>query len=170
MKAIFLGKFQPPHLGHVRTILKLARQYDQVIVGITKGEPKIEEYEEVKLIFDEVFYAHKNIYVTVIDGTIEGGTSDIANLDFDIVVSGNQKVLDILKSKGFQTKMQSRSKGFGYSGSELRALIEKQKVIGVEHRENGYEFKIVPTSLLKPLERIYPSHFKNIEKLILKEV
>src|SRR5690606_4555529 len=116
MKAIFLGKFQLPHLGHVRTILKLAREFESVIDGITMGEPKAIEYQEVKDIFQEIFLSCPNISVELISGTIEGQTSSIENLKFDIVVSGNQKVLDILKRKGHKVKFQPRTEGTGYSG------------------------------------------------------
>ncbi|WP_201785234.1 hypothetical protein, partial [Sterolibacterium denitrificans] len=100
---------------------------------------------------------------------IEGGTSNIDNLDFDVVVSGNQKVLDILQRRGYRVKFQSRTEGKGYSGSEIRSLIESKSSTYIENRTQGYNFKILPTVLLKPLELVYPSHFRNIEKLILKD-
>lgn len=169
MKSIFLGKFQPPHLGHVRTILKIAKEYDKLTVGITMGEPKLIEYEEVKAILEEALVGQTNITVQIVNGTIEGGTSDLTNLDFDIVLSGNQKVLNILHKMGYKTKYQPRTDGLGYSGSEIRGLVANNKGTYIENRVKGYDFKIIPLSLLKPLELIYPSHFKNIEKLILTD-
>jgi len=169
MKALFLGKFQPPHLGHIRTIFKIAKEYESVVVCITMGEPKAMEYEEVKSILQEVFESSKNISVTLINGTIEGGVSNIDDIEFDIIVSGNQKVLDILKKKGYKTQFQTRTEGKGYSGSEIRRLIENHSSTYIENRTQGYSFKILPILLLKPLELIYQSHFKNIEKLILKD-
>jgi cytidyltransferase-like protein len=169
VKALFLGKFQPPHLGHIRTILKISKEHDSLIVGITKGEPKAIEYEQVKSILNETLEGSKNISVTIIDGTIEDGTADLSEIDFDIVLSGNQKVLDILQRNGYKTIYQPRTEGTGYSGSEIRGLIEGKKVTYIENRTKGYDFKILPTSSLKPLELVYPNHFKNIEKLILKD-
>lgn len=169
MKAIFLGKFQPPHLGHIRTILKVSKEYESVIVGITMGEPQAVAFNEVKNILDEVLSPIPNVVVKLISGTIENGTSDLSAYDFDVVVSGNQKVLDILKRRGYKTRFQARTQGEGYSGSEIRGLIENKKIAYIESRTTGYNFSIIPTSQLKPVELIYPTHFFNIERLIFKD-
>lgn len=169
MKAIFLGKFQPPHLGHIRTILKISKEYDSLIVGVTMGEPKLVEYEQVRSILEETLEGVENVSIKVIDGTIEDGTSDLSEISFDIILSGNQKVLNILGEKGYKTKFQPRTEGVGYSGSEIRGLIEEKKGTYIENRVKGYDFKILPLSLLKPLELVYPTHFRNIEKLIFKD-
>ncbi|WP_449448236.1 adenylyltransferase/cytidyltransferase family protein [Thermomonas brevis] len=169
MKAIFLGKFQPPHLGHVRTILSVAKEFEHVIVGITMGEPQVIDYGEAKDIMQDVFAHNPKISVQLIEGTIEGGTSNIDSLDFDVVVSGNHKVLEILKERGYVTKFQPRTEGKGYSGSEIRGLIESKSSIYIENRTLGYDFKIVPTSTLKPLEKVFRHHFENIEKMIVAD-
>ena len=122
MKAIFLGKFQPPHLGHIRTIQKLAKEFDKLIVGITKSKPFLIEYEEIKQILNEILELYTNIEIVLIDGSIEEETANISSLEFDIVVSGNHKVLDILSNKGYKTKFKERTEGIGYSGSEIRTL------------------------------------------------
>lgn len=169
MKAIFLGKFQPPHLGHIRTILKVAKNFNSVIVGITMGETKVIEYSEVQAILTEVFDDNPNISFQLIEGTIEGGTSNITEFNFDVVVSGNHKVLEILKKQGYQVQFQPRTEGKGYSGSEIRGLIETNKSIYIENRTIGYDFKIVPLSHLKPLEKVLPVHLHNIESMILDD-
>ncbi len=169
MKAVFLGKFQPPHLGHVRTILNIAKEYSKVTVGITKGEPKTIEYEMVKKIFDEIFQCNNNIDVELIDGVVEDGTADINKIDFDIVVSGNHKVLEQLKSRGYLTCFQKRTSGVGYSGSEIRALSSAHNSVSVENKNIDFQRELVPTRILKPLEKVLPSHFNNIEKMILSD-
>ena len=40
MSILFIGKFQPPHLGHVLTIKKLLKKYPNVTIGITQGKPQ----------------------------------------------------------------------------------------------------------------------------------
>ena len=168
MKAIFLGKFQPPHLGHVKTIIDVSKAYSKVIVGVTKGTPMILEYDEVKNIFEHIFESNNKIEIVVVEGVVEDGTAKLDELDFDIVVSGNNKVLETLKSRGYETKFQKRTDGIGYSGSEIRALNNPHKNISIE-KNKDFTLKIVPTSSLKPLERVLPSHFKNIENMILSD-
>ena len=40
MNILFIGKFQPPHLGHVLTVYKLLKKYKKITIGITEGEPQ----------------------------------------------------------------------------------------------------------------------------------
>ncbi len=168
LKAIFLGKFQPPHLGHIQTILKISKSYEKVIIGITKGSQKILEYEKVKNIFEDIFENHKNIKVEILEGTIEGGSAKLDSYDFDIIVSGNNKVISLLKQKGYKTEFHPRTEGIGYSGSELRTILNKYQNDS-NYNKNIFEFKLFPMSNIKPLEKILPSHFKNIEQMILKD-
>lgn len=170
MKAIFLGKFQPPHLGHIRTIIRLSAQYSSVIVGITQSEPAMMPFEEVKITLQEVLSAYKNIEVVLIVGSIEGGTATIDSLAFDVVVSGNHKVLNILKEQGFQTEFCERTDGVGYSGSEIRSLshVVTSDAISKEKALKG-TVQLIPVADLKPLEKVLPVHFKNIEKMIFDD-
>ncbi len=168
LTAIFLGKFQPPHLGHIRTILKIAKEYEKVIISITKGSQKIIEYIEVKKIFQEIFEDNKNISVEIIEGTIEENTANLGKYSFDIVISGNHKVLKILSEKGYKTLFWNRTEGVGYSGSEIRALSHNQNIISLKEK-NIFEFKILPMSQIKPLEKVLHTHFKNIEQMILED-
>lgn len=170
MKAIFLGKFQPPHLGHIRTIIRLSAQYSSVIVGITQSEPAMMPFEEVKITLQEVLSAYKNIEVVLIVGSIEGGTATIDSLTFDVVVSGNHKVLNILKEQGFQTEFCERTDGAGYSGSEIRSLshVVTSDAISKEKALKG-TVQLIPVADLKPLEKVLPVHFKNIEKMIFDD-
>lgn len=168
MKAIFLGKFQPPHLGHIRTIQKLAKEFDKLIIGITKSKPFLVDYEEVKQILDEVLEPYKNIEIVLINGSIEEETANINSLEFDIVVSGNYKVIEILNKQGYKTKFQERTIGTGYSGSEIRSLshVVTKEVIT---KSPDNKVQLVLLSELKPLEKVLPSHYKNIENMILAD-
>ncbi len=168
LKAIFLGKFQPPHLGHIRTILRIAKSYKKVIIGITKEKSKILEYDEIKNIFDEVFEQYQNISTEIIEGTIESETSDLSKYDFDIILSGNKKVISLLNKKRYKTEFYPRIEGLGYSGSELRAILNKQ-LNNSHNNKNLFEFKLFPMNNIKPLEKILATHFKNIEQMILKD-
>lgn len=172
MRAIFLGKFQPPHLGHVRTIIRLSKRFKNVIVGITQSEPAMMPFIEVKNILQEVLSGYPNIQIVLIAGSIEGGTADIRDLPFDVIVSGNHKVLNILKNQGFNTEFCERTEGVGYSGSEIRSLshvvssdVTTKKILS----KGAVQVQLVRVADLKPLEKILPAHYTNIEKMIFED-
>ena len=60
MSILFIGKFQPPHLGHVLTITKLLKKYPNVTIGITPGKPQFFNRKKIKSIFEDVFQSDKN--------------------------------------------------------------------------------------------------------------
>jgi cytidyltransferase-like protein len=162
MVAIFLGKFQPPHLGHIRTIISQAKNYDTLIVGITQDSEFIEP-KEAKSIFDEILYLHDNINVVLIDGVVELGSEKIPK-NIDIVLSGNQNVLNKLSQKGYKTLFVPRTKGIGYSSSQIRALK-------VQNSTKDYQkpyFELFAINKLKPLEMVFASHLQNLSSMIEK--
>ena len=55
MIAFFPGKFVPPHLGHIITIMSIYEKYDKVIVGITDESDLIISQKERESIFQSVF-------------------------------------------------------------------------------------------------------------------
>ena len=53
--ALFPGKFQPPHLGHIISIMSICDQYDKVIVAVTDDNPKILTLDKRVDIFSNYF-------------------------------------------------------------------------------------------------------------------
>jgi cytidyltransferase-like protein len=127
MIAFFPGKFQPPHLGHVLTIVGLLDKYNKVIIGVTDDTPKILEQSDRVSIFKKIFKYTDSIEVIPIQGILTQYTQqDIFLLpDFDICISGNKDVIDNLKLLGIYSEFSERSKGIGYSGTEIRSLIDE---------------------------------------------
>ena len=127
MVAFFPGKFQPPHLGHVLTIVGLLDQYNKVIIGVTDDIPKVLEQSDRVRIFKKIFKYTNNIEVIPIQGVLtQYVQKDIFLLpDFDICISGNKDVINNLKLLGINSKFSERSKGVGYSGTEIRSLIDE---------------------------------------------
>ncbi|MBC8488107.1 MAG: adenylyltransferase/cytidyltransferase family protein [Bacteroidetes bacterium] len=123
--AFFPGKFQPVHLGHIITLMKIYDKYDKIIVGITEDEQKIMSQEEIKNVFENVLKHLPKFEIVLINGTIVNSTSPDNLPDFDVCVTGNPQVIDKLNKYGLKTEFIERSKGIGYSGSEIRSIIEK---------------------------------------------
>lgn len=119
--AFFPGKFQPPHLGHVITIGDLLQTYKKVIIGITDDVPHVLSIEERIAIFQKAFSYTDNVEVIGFRNTVLTGLEDLSILpEFDICLSGNQEVLDFMKTKGFEVMKVDRATGIGFSGTEIR--------------------------------------------------
>jgi len=120
----FPGKFQPPHIGHVISISKLLGN-NHVIIGITEGPPRVMKREEVKEIFETIF--RNSVEYHCIDGILTDHKT-IENLpEFDILVSGNDEVIEWGINLGLTVRKIPRTEGLGCCGTELRKLNEKLK-------------------------------------------
>ena len=119
LKVFFPGKFQPLHVGHLVTIAKLLRRYD-VVVGITEDIPQVMSRKSVrstlKLIFGD------RINVVLVSGVLTEKKSIKGLPVFDILVSGNNMVLNWGSLMGFCVLKIPRAKGLGYSGHKIRRL------------------------------------------------
>ncbi len=127
MIVFFPGKFQPPHLGHILTIIDLSDNYDKVIVGITEDCPAVLKQNERIGIFNKVFKNFDNVDVVPITGILTEYTKEQKELlpVFDVCVSGNNKVLKNMSKLGYKCTYKERSKGIGYSGTAIRSLINE---------------------------------------------
>ena len=123
-KALFPGKFQPPHLGHIQTLMKLYPDYDEIIVGISEDKPQIISPENVKEIFVSVLKYLPKFKVVLIKGTLTKKETLEGLPEFDILVTGNDIVVKWAKEKGLKTAFVPRSKGIGYSGTEIRKICQ----------------------------------------------
>jgi phosphopantetheine adenylyltransferase len=124
MSILFIGKFQPPHLGHVLTINKLIKKYKKITIGITEGRPKFFERKKIKSIFESIYYNQKKINIVLLYGAVDEKTIKI-DKKYKLIISGNKLILKILNKLNFKTKYQSRTGGYGFSGRLLRAKMKK---------------------------------------------
>jgi len=123
--AFFPGKFQPVHLGHIITLMKLYNKFDRIIIGITEDKPEVLTQEERKKLFNSVLKHLSKFEIVLIKGTIAGSKSADNLPDFDICLTGNQKVIDTLNKLGLKSKFIKRSRGIGHSGTDLRGLTKE---------------------------------------------
>ena len=123
--AFFPGKFQPPHIGHIMTVMNIYEKYDKIIIGITKDVPQVLSQIEIKTIFESIFGPLPKIKIELVSGVITGN-ENIKNIlpAFDILVSGNDKVIKHVTKLGIKADYLPRSKGIGYSGTEIRTLFK----------------------------------------------
>lgn len=123
--ALFVGKFQPPHLGHITTIMNQYGRYEKIIVGVTEGEPRVMSLEETCDILQNIFKYLPKVEIYPIKNTLDD-ESAIPYLPkgWDVLLSGNDYILKLCKKHGWNCKYIPRSKGIGYSGTELRSLTK----------------------------------------------
>ena len=125
--AFFPGKFQPVHLGHVVTLMSIYNDYDRIIVGITQDGPTVLTQEQIRDIFKSSLKYLPKFEIVLIKGSIENSSS-LHNLpEFDVCVSGNQKVIDKICNLGKPTRYIERSEGVNFSGTEIRTLLNMDK-------------------------------------------
>ncbi len=163
---LFLGKFQPPHLGHIRTILNIKDEYNRLIIGITEDE-KILKSKEIQAILIDIFKDFKNIEVMVVKGIVENGTAQLPK-GVDVILSGNHKVLDRLSSS-YNTEFIARTEGIGYSATEIRNSMLGSKMISLKNSNTDLKMELVKMTSLKPLELVLPSHLNNIKEMIERD-
>lgn len=165
--ALFLGRFQPPHVGHLLTIRRLAERYERVIVGATESEPSVMPIENVLGLLRRLLPDDRFEFIHV-KGSVEEGTA-VIEAAFDVCCSGNPAVLDRLTERGYRTEFVERSSDAIYSGTRERASYVENAVAhaGDAAGRKLYEFKIVETKLLRPIEKINPRHYAGIEDDIL---
>jgi len=126
--AFFPGKFHPPHLGHILTIKKILKKYRRVIVCVSAHIPdepvttpkKI--YELLQIFFED----NKRVDVMFLDETLVEKDNLLGLPKFDILLSGNEDVLDWAKEHNIKAIHTPRSEGIFCSGTEIRESLNNE--------------------------------------------
>ncbi len=139
MKALFIGRFQPFHKGHLKLLQEIAKKYDQIIIGIGSSQYKNTSenpfsFEERKLMIEKSLKERdiKNFKIVAIPDIhnppkwVDHVTSIVS--DFDVVISNNSFTRQLFEKKGHfveKTGLFNRDK---YSGKEIRRkIVENEK-------------------------------------------
>ena len=126
--AFFPGKFHPPHMGHVQTILKIAPHYRKVIVAVTGDTPSdgIMTQAEIIEVLHDVLANVSNIDVVGVAGTLIM-KSDARELPtFDVLLSGNPAVIDWAEKIGIRSEYVGRSLSAYCSGEVMRTMLRDE--------------------------------------------
>jgi len=129
--AIFPMKGQPPHIGHILTLVRIYDDYDKIILHIVdnpgkhyKDEDFIIPPEEVAAIFREVFKYMPKIEVVVGKKHLRDRTSFDDLPPFDVIVTGNRDFIKEMKGeKPVRFVPRSKIYGFDISGTLLRKVM-----------------------------------------------
>ena len=160
MRAFFVGRFQPYHLGHHEVVRNIITQVDELVIGIgsaqerhslentfTAGERGVMISRAVDEIKEELKVDTK-VYIIPLEDIYRNSlwVSHVCSMvpPFDIVYTNNPLVYRLFKEVGFKvmhTKMYNRNE---YHGTEIR-----KKMLEGEDWE-----KYVPKSVAEIIKEI----------------
>ncbi|MGF3554478.1 MAG: nicotinamide-nucleotide adenylyltransferase [Thermoplasmatota archaeon] len=139
MNALFIGRFQPFHKGHLKVIKNASKKYDKIIIGIgssqysnTLKNPFTEKEREMMIKRTLENTGIKN-YEIILIPDINNPPKWVDHVlsifsDFDIIITNNPVTKNLFSEKGFivkETKLYKKNK---YSGEEIRKkMINDEK-------------------------------------------
>ena len=165
MKALFIGRFQPFHKGHLNAIKYLSDKYDEVIIGIgssqysnTSDNPFSSD-ERILMIKESLKQENVSNYKIILIPDIHNPPKWVdhvlsINSDFNVVISNNEFTQKLFLEKGFKIMQTPLFNKKEYSGRIIRKKILYN---------NEWE-SLVPKSCID----IIKNCLKRIKKLNLK--
>lgn len=129
-RALYLGRFQPYHLGHHQVLKKIAKEVDEIIVGIGSAQ-KSHEIENPFTAGERVLMVSSAIeefdikhYVIPIEDIQRNSlwVSHVKSMvpPFEIAYTNNPLVIELLGEAGIEVKQSPLFKRNNYSGTEIR--------------------------------------------------
>jgi len=134
MKALFIGRFQPFHLGHLLLLGRLITQYEEIIIGIGSSQYQntydnpFSELERKQMITQSLHAVRIHKFRIV-------GIPDIHNpprwvdhvcsivSDFNVIIANNSFTRKLFSEKGYVVKGTAFFDRKQYSGKEIRRRI-----------------------------------------------
>lgn len=138
MKALFIGRFQPFHNGHLLVLQHLSSEYQEIIIGIgssqytnTKENP-FSCKERTRMITHSLDVVNIHNYRVVSIPDIHNPPQWVAHVllivsDFDVVISNNPFTKKLFSEKGYTVKGTSYFERKKYSGKEIRRRISQNE-------------------------------------------
>ncbi len=170
MRAFFIGRFQPYHLGHHEVIKNILNEVDELIIGIGSAqeshslENPFTAGERVWMIskaLDEL-KIEKKIYIIPLED-IKRNSLWVAHVKemvppFDVVYSNNPLVKRLFKEAGVEVRGTHLYNRVEYQGTEIR-----KKMINGENWK-----KYVPKAVVEIIETI--DGINRIKEIISKDI
>jgi len=138
MIAIFPVRANPPHLGHVISLLKIKDEYDKIIIAVSNNtydgkKPMLIPREEIINILNEVFKHFPDKYQIIKSEERFITRKKFDDLPkFDIVVTGNERAYLNMKRNGINVRYLERTPI--YRGTFIREAYKR----GMEYEERNF--------------------------------
>jgi len=131
MKALFIGRFQPFHLGHLLLLQRMNTQYEEIIIGIGSSQyhdtldnpfSEAERYQMITQSLDAVgIHNYRIVSITDIHNPpqwVDHVCSIVS--DFDLIIANNPFTRQLFSEKGYVVKGTTYFDRKRYSGKEIR--------------------------------------------------
>ncbi len=156
MRALFIGRFQPPHLGHLQVFKAILREADELIVGIGSAqeshtlENPFTAGERILMLggaLAEEGIASRVHLVPIPD--INNNALWVSHVQafsppFSVVYTGNPLVRRLFREAGYEVRTPPLYNRRQYMGTRIRELMIKGK--RWEH--------LVPPAVVRVIEEI----------------
>jgi nicotinamide-nucleotide adenylyltransferase len=131
MKALFIGRFQPFHNGHLLILQSIYNQYNEIIIGIGSSQYSntidnpFSENERKKMIKKSLENIGIMNYKIVSIPDIHNPPKWVSHVlsivnNFNVVISNNPFTKKLFREQGYQVKGTDFFKKAVYSGKEIR--------------------------------------------------
>ena len=130
MRAFYVGRFQPYHLGHHSVLKKIAKEVDEVVIGVGSAQ-RSHELENPFTAGERISMISRSLrdikiihYVIPLED-MQRNSVWIAHVEsmcpsFDVVYSNNPLVGRLFEESGIEVKRSPLFKRDMYSGTEIR--------------------------------------------------
>ena len=134
MRALYVGRFQPFHKGHLRTVEKILEETDELIIGIGSAQYSHtlknpftcgERIEMIRRTLDDL---SRIIVVPITDLHIHGiWVKHLCNVapKFDVVYSNEPLTVRLFREEGFVVKPFPLYSRGSYDSTKIRSKIIK---------------------------------------------
>jgi len=153
-RALNIGRFQPFHLGHYSTICAIAKEVDELVIGIGSAQKSHDPWnpftagERVMMIRHALEDADVKHYAIPIEDLQRNAVwvSHIISMSppFDVVYSNNPLVIQLFREANMNVRQPPMFNRKGYSGTEVR----KKMIEGEDWRQ------LVPAAVAEVIDEI----------------
>ncbi len=129
-RGLYLGRFQPYHLGHHQVLEQIATEVDEIIIGIGSAQKSHEienpftAGERVLMVSSALSGFDIKYYVIPIEDIQRNSlwVSHVKSMvpPFEIAYTNNPLVIELLTEAGIEVKQSPLFQRINYSGTEIR--------------------------------------------------
>lgn len=130
MRGLYIGRFQPYHLGHHEVLKQIAEEVDEIIIGIGSAQKSHElenpftAGERVLMVSCALSEFNIKHYVIPIEDIQRNSlwVSHVKSMvpPFEIAYTNNPLVIELLREAGIEVRQSPLFQRENYSGTEIR--------------------------------------------------